>query len=543
MVDWVTWLNSGGHKVYFILNTSVDSVPVASVEQLPFGVVKLFFFLVWIYLCLYSVKRSDISPLVRNEYRYLSNLAAVFLGPLILFWLFVVDTVKLIGIGSLSLEQIPRYTLDCVLNKPVRLKSPAAPKAVSIELMDTAGRQFADVYSRQNEEQSSTREIVGYTEAMVLSALEGRASDILIDPQPNAGYSIRFRVDGFLRLYEHLDTKKSNAVINSLKAISGMDIAEKRRPQDGSFMAKIPQGNVYFRMASSGVIGGEKLAIRVLDQTRGLMTLSEVGLSDEQAKVIRQITSQSQGMILVCGPTGSGKTTTLYSMLSTLNFNERNIVTIEDPIEHVFPSVSQIEVNVKAGVTFANSLRSILRQDPDVICVGEIRDAETAAMAVQAAQTGHLVLATLHASSNMAALVRLIDLGIRPLLLASALNVVISQRLVRKLCDYCKGAAQLSQSQAEFCQKNNIDTAGILQPQGCGACAGTGYFGRTAIMDVMYMDEHLRKVLCNNTLSPGDLKMRGDKHFSATLREMGMQKVLSGQVDLSEIKRVTSGLE
>jgi type II secretory ATPase GspE/PulE/Tfp pilus assembly ATPase PilB-like protein len=273
------------------------------------------------------------------------------------------------------------------------------------------------------------------------------------------------------------------------------------------------------------------------------MTLQEIGFASGQVKTLQGIIEQPQGMVIVCGPTGSGKTTTLYAMLNNVNFNERNVVSIEDPIEHAFPGISQIEVNTKASVTFANSLRSILRQDPDVICVGEIRDAETAGMAIQAAQTGHLVLATLHASSNMAAIVRLMDLGIRPLLLASALNVIISQRLVRKLCDACKGPAELSQSQLEYCSQNSLDARQIFQPKGCGLCGGTGYHGRTAIMDIMYINDHIRTVLCNNTLTPGDLKQKGDKQFHTALRLMGMKKVMSGMTTLSELKRVVSSLE
>jgi type II secretory ATPase GspE/PulE/Tfp pilus assembly ATPase PilB-like protein len=230
-------------------------------------------------------------------------------------------------------------------------------------------------------------------------------------------------------------------------------------------------------------------------------------------------------------------------MLNKINFGERNVVSIEDPIEHAFTGISQIEVNTRAGVTFAASLRSILRQDPDVICIGEIRDAETAGIAIQAAQTGHLVMATLHASSNMAAIVRLMDLGIRPLLLASALNIIISQRLIRQLCDYCKGPAELSQSQLEYCAQNNLNATQILQAKGCGSCGGTGYHGRTAIMDIMYMNDHIRTVLCNNTLTPGDLKQKGDKQFHTTLRLMGMKKVITGLTTLSEVKRVVSSLE
>lgn len=512
-------------------------------EVLPFSPAKAIGLIVWFYVCMYSVKRSEDSPLVSDKYRYISNISALVIGPLALFVLFVADVVVRIHRREMTLAEVPAFTLDAILNKTVRarVKSEAIPE---IELMDTSGRRFADVYNKQHSDRSeSTSKITQYTEQMILTAIRGRASDILIDPKGEESYNIRFRVDGFLRQHEQINGKQCNAVINSLKAISGMDIAEKRRPQDGAFMAQLPEGQVYFRMASSGVIGGEKLAIRVLDQTRSVMTLPEIGFTGEQVKTLRDIIEQPQGMVLVCGPTGSGKTTTLYAMLNNINFNERNVVSIEEPIEHAFPGISQIEVNPKANVTFANSLRSILRQDPDVICVGEIRDGETAGMAIQAAQTGHLVLATLHASSNMAAMVRMMDLGVRPLLLASALNIIISQRLIRKLCDSCKGPAELTQSQMEYCAQNNMNTSQIFQANGCGICGGTGYFGRTAIMDIMYMNDHIRTVLCNNTLTPGDLKQKGDKQFHMALRLMGMQKVMSGTSTLSEVKRVVSSLE
>jgi type II secretory ATPase GspE/PulE/Tfp pilus assembly ATPase PilB-like protein len=187
-------------------------------------------------------------------------------------------------------------------------------------------------------------------------------------------------------------------------------------------------------------------------------------------------------------------------------------------------------------------LRSVLRQDPDVICIGEIRDSETAQIALQAAQTGHLVMATMHSSSNMAAIVRLMDLGVRPLLIASALKVIISQRLIRRLCPYCKGPATLSQSQVEYCERSHLDAKLLLEAHGCGHCAGTGYYGRTALMDVMYMDDALRQMLCNQTISAGELKEKGDQQFYATLRKIGMQKVIEGQTCLKEIKRVTSQL-
>ena len=520
----------------------LGQIPRVGEAGLPFSIPKLVFFLGWFYLCLYSVKRSDASPLVSEAYRSISNFAALLIGPLALFVLFVGDTIRRISDGDLDARDVVQYTIDAVIGQRPKKRARTAFNAPAIELMNTAGKLFADVYSRQIHTRSQEHETQIRTEKMVLEAIQSRASDILIDPKDESNYMIRFRVDGFLREHEILPSQKTNAIINSLKAISGMDIAEKRRPQDGAFMARLPEGQVYFRMASSGVLGGEKLAIRLLDQTKTPMTPTEIGFSPKQIKTLSELVRQPSGMVLICGPTGSGKTTTLYGLLQTVNFNERNVISIEDPIEHVMPSISQIEVNTRAGVTFAAALRSILRQDPDVICVGEIRDAETAQIALQAAQTGHLVMATLHSSSNMAAVVRLMDLGVRPLLIASALKAAVSQRLIRKLCQYCKGPATLSQSQMEYCEKNSIEPKTLLEAQGCGYCGGTGYHGRTALMDVMYMSDGLREMLCNQTVSAGELKEKGDKQFYAELRKVGMQKVTEGQTSLKEIKRITSSI-
>lgn len=508
---------------------------------LPFSILKITFFLGWFYLCLYSVKRSDASGLISNTYRSYFNLAALAIGPFALIVLFIADTIRRLSEGDLDIRDVPRYVMDSIVGhrKPKRRVVHNAP---AIELMDTTGRVFADVYSRQIRSRSHEYETQIRTEKMTLDAIQSRASDILIDPKGDSHYAVRFRVDGFLREYDVLPAQKAQPIINSLKAISGMDIAEKRRPQDGAFMARLPEGQVYFRMASSGVLGGEKLAIRILDQTKGPMKPSEIGFSPEQIKLLKQIVEQPSGMVLVCGPTGSGKTTTLYGLLQTVDFAQRNVITIEDPIEHVIANLSQIEINTRAGVTFASALRSVLRQDPDVICIGEIRDSETAQIALQAAQTGHLVMATMHSSSNMAAIVRLMDLGVRPLLIASALKVIISQRLIRRLCPYCKGPATLSQSQVEYCERSRLDAKLLLEAHGCGHCAGTGYYGRTALMDVMYMDDALRGMLCNQTISAGELKEKGDQQFYATLRKIGMQKVIEGQTCLKEIKRVTSQL-
>ena len=503
-----------------------------------FSPFKLGFLIVWIYLCLYCVQRIEFSPLVPERHKPLANLFALVLGPLLIFVYFMADFAKKLQDRDVQLVDIFRLIFGSTFRpfRGIRSDEPI------IELLDSSGKSFAEVYGDQHIDQAESSEIRDFTEGMVLDAIKQTASDILVDPKSDGVFEIRFRVDGFLRNVDQFEADRGAAMVNSIKAISGMDIAERRRPQDGSFMAKTPQGNVFFRVASAGVLGGEKLSIRVLNQTAGLLKIDEVGFSESQLKTVTDIVSQSSGMILVCGPTGSGKTTSLYAMLSTIDFFARNVVTVEDPIEHVLPHASQIEVNVKANITFANALRSILRQDPDVICVGEIRDSETAAMALQSSQTGHLVLATLHSSSNLAALVRLMDLEIRPLLLASALSVIISQRLVRKLCEHCKSPAELAPEQIENFEKKQLDYSNIMQPNGCKYCHHTGYSGRTGIFDVLFIDENLKASLLQERLSLSDLKTKGDEKARSALKQHGIQKVLDGVTTINEVKRVTTTL-
>ena len=511
--------------------------------SLLFSPVKLGFIVVWVYLSMYCLRHIQSHPLVPEQYKATVNVFSLLFGPLILFVLFVANSAKRLQEGEIGLNDIFKEVFGNAFEGFKKGKGRKYKTNKLIELLDSAGRNFSEVCG-DNEDKSkeTSNEILDMTENFVLDAINERASDILIDPKSNNLYTLRFRVDGFLRMMDEIEADKAVAIINSIKVISGMDIAERRRPQDGAFMGRIPQCDVFFRVASAGVLGGEKLSIRVLNQSTGLLKLNEIGLSKEYYKTTADIIKQPSGMIIVCGPTGSGKTTSLYAMLRNIDFYERNVVTVEDPIEYVLPNASQIEVNVKANITFSNALRSILRQDPDVICVGEIRDGETAGMALQASQTGHLVLATLHSSSNMAALVRLMDLGIKPLLLASALSVIISQRLVRRLCDNCKCPAELSAKQIKHFKKRGIDPKGIMTSTGCDECYGTGYHGRTGILDVMRLDSEIKAKLANDNLSMGDLKKAGDELGRSTLKQEGMRKVLAGITTLEEVKRVTSSL-
>ena len=337
---------------------------------------------------------------------------------------------------------------------------------------------------------------------------------------------------------EKLQADTCKAIVNSIKAVSSMDISEKRRPQDGAFMAKKAGATASFRVASAGVLNGEKLSIRVLNQDAGTFTLADLGLSKKQYSIIKNTISKPSGMVLICGPTGSGKTTTMYAMLNEIDRFTHNVITVEDPIEAMLPEASQIEINPKADITFAKTLRSILRQDPDVICVGEIRDEETAEIALRASQTGHLVLATIHCDSNATAMVRLLDLGISPLLLSSGLSLLSSQRLVRRLCEYCKEPAELSEDLIHKFERKGIAYSNIFQATGCKRCEGTGYSGRIAVCDLLVISDELKANIANNEAAIAELKTEGTKKDKSHMRKEGLKKVAAGITSLEEFKRV-----
>ena len=508
-----------------------------SATLLPFSPVKLALLVGWVYLCLYLVQRVQFSALVSKKYKPVANITTLFTGPVLLLLLQIIETIRNIRASD---ENFIKTIMEQLQNLIASIKSSGFVKprnTQEITLLNSSGRSIKDIYG-QDKNQKQRSHILELTEQIVLTAINDRASDILIDPRDEANYTVRYRVDGMLRLAYEIDTEVSKAVINSIKAVSDMDIAERRRPQDGSFIAKIDDSTCSFRVSSAGVINGEKLSIRILNRQAASLTINDIGFSQKQQKVIRDAISKPAGMILICGPTGSGKTTTMYGMLNEIDFFTHNVITVEDPIECVLPNTSQIEVNPKADITFAKTLRSMLRQDPDVICVGEIRDEETASIALRAAQTGHLVMATLHCNSNASALVRLMDLGITPLLLASGLSVLISQRLVRKLCSHCKTRAELTPSQIHDFRRRKINYANIFQANGCEQCNGTGYYGRTAICDILVLNDALKNGIVNNEMLLAQLKKEGDQKGKSNLQKQGVKKIVSGITGLEELKRV-----
>ncbi|MCK4628248.1 MAG: type II/IV secretion system protein [Sedimentisphaerales bacterium] len=511
-------------------------------KELLFNPLRLAGLIAWFYLCLYILQRYEGSSLVPNRNKSISNLLLLLTGPLYLFVLLMISVVKRAEQESVSFFEALRMTFSkSLIHRIKRRHFSGARGEYAIVLLDSSGRSLSEVYGRSRDDRRHT-EILELTEEIIGDAVLLSASDILIDPINSTTGTVRFRIDGMLRTTYEFDLGMCTSIVNSIKAISGMDIAEKRRPQDGAFIAKMVEGSISFRVASAGVLHGEKLSIRILNQISGPMDIKELGFSESQHKTIHEMTYRSSGMVLVCGPTGSGKSTTMYAILRCLDFNTKNVITIEDPIEYVLPQASQIEINTKANITFANTLRSVLRQDPDVICVGEIRDDETAAMALQASQTGHLVFATLHSSSNATALVRLLDLGVKPLLVSSALDLIISQRLVRKLCNHCKVAANLNDSQIINLKDRHIDPNTIMSPKGCKKCGGTGYSGRTGIFDLMVMNDEIKSQLMDGRMSVGELKKNGDGQFRKILQKQGMKLALEGTASLKEVKRVVSSL-
>jgi type II secretory ATPase GspE/PulE/Tfp pilus assembly ATPase PilB-like protein len=524
--------------------TGLALVGIVTPEQLPtttllFNPVKLICLILWFYACLYFVQIIEFSSLVPKNRKALVNVVTLFFGPALFAFFFIKDTLGAKGVQTVGFVAKLRIVIEKAAVSFKGFGFSGARGESSIILLDSSGKSLAELYSQKGDTRQ-TKNTLTLTEQMILNAIDERASDILIDPKDRSTYTIRFRIDGVLRPIEELEAGTCASIVNSIKAVAGMDISEKRRPQDGAFTAARPQGNVSFRVASAGVLNGEKLALRVLNQETGLLSLADVGVSEKQYQAINAVVSRPAGMILICGPTGSGKTTTLYAMLTCIDFFKRNVITVEDPIEYILPNASQIEIYEKAGITFAKALRSILRQDPDVICAGEIRDEETAAMALQSAQTGHLVIATLHSNSNISSLVRLLDLGVKPLLLSSALSMIVSQRLMRVLCEQCKENIVPTPAQAEYFTKSSIDPKNVFVAKGCKMCGGTGYRGRTGVFDVLEIDDTLRAKIASGTFSVIELKKDAEKRGLTTLRKEGMKKVLAGITTLEELKRVTS---
>lgn len=375
-------------------------------------------------------------------------------------------------------------------------------------------------------------------DSLIDQALEIGASDIHIEPTANE-VVIRLRVDGVLRETLRPPLSLHPAIVSRIKIMAALDIAERRVPQDGRAFIKDGRRNVDLRVSTLPTIYGEKVAIRLFDRGQALLQLEELGFGADALALIADLIARPYGLVLVTGPTGSGKTTTLMAALRRLSSPEKNIVTIEDPVEYELPGVNQVQVNERAGLTFAAGLRAILRQDPDIIMVGEVRDGETAEVAVRSALTGHLVLSTVHTNDAAATVGRLIDMGVQPFLLSSALNGVVAQRLARRLCPACREAYDLPADAPERAAFGLGEAPlRVWRPRGCAQCSGTGYRGRVAIAEVLTVTGDLRRLIGSGAPS-GEIRAAARRAGMRSLIDDGLEKALAGVTSLAEIRRVT----
>ncbi len=359
---------------------------------------------------------------------------------------------------------------------------------------------------------------------ILVDAVSDRATDIHIEPT-RTEYRVRYRIDGVLLDKIKLPKWIAEQLITKIKVMADMDIAERRRPQDGHFTARVSGREFDFRIATVGSIYGEMLVIRLLDKKNIFVDIGRLGLLPEQEKIFRKLFSVPYGMILVTGPTGSGKTTTLYAALSELNRDDKEVITIEDPVEYELDGINQINVNTKAGITFASVLRSILRLDPDIILVGEIRDEDTAKTAIEAALTGHLVLSTLHTNDAPSAIIRLQEMGIEKYLLSASLVGIIAQRLVRKLCPNCK------------VKSTDPASLNVFEPKGCPVCNFTGYSGRTAVFEIMPISEAIQNAILRGA-SLEEIKKIARNEGMIDMWQAGLEKVKAGITTVEELQRV-----
>ena len=379
--------------------------------------------------------------------------------------------------------------------------------------------------------------VVQVVDKLVTQALRDRASDVHIEPQDDR-VRVRFRIDGALHDVLSLPGSMAGAVASRIKILASMNIVERRRPQDGQIAMSVDERAIDIRVSTVGTVWGEKVVMRLLDKSRPLFKLGDLGMPVETEERFAGLVRSPYGMVICAGPTGSGKTTTLYASLSEIAGVERNITTIEDPVEYVFPAINQIQINEQAGVTFAGGLRAILRQDPDVILVGEIRDTETARIAVQSALTGHFVLSSLHATDAVSALYRFLDMGIEAYLLASSVLGVMGQRLVRQACRYCAVPYTLSaEEEAFYVQAGGHGNGGFLAGQGCNLCSHTGYMDRVGVYELLRVTEEMRQLLVARNPSHEDMRRLAVEQGMSTLREEAIRLVDAGVTTVAEILR------
>ena len=454
-----------------------------------------------------------------------------------------VDSTRLLLGAPVSPVLVPTQAiLDCINSVYDRAKNEAEQLVGDLEAgdLDTVAHELEEPQDLLDS--SDEAPIIRLVNSLLFRAAKERASDIHIEPQEK-DICVRFRVDGVLQEVIRPPKRFQNSIISRVKIMGGLNIAEKRLPQDGRIRVKLAGRDIDIRLSTTPTVYGERVVMRLLDKSAVLLDLVEIGMDKDQLRIMESLIHKSHGIILVTGPTGSGKTTTLYAALSKINRPDLNIMTIEDPVEYQLKGISQTPVNAKIELTFANGLRSFLRQDPDVIMVGEIRDAETANIAIHAALTGHLVLTTLHTETAAAAVPRLLDLGVEGFLLKSTLRAVIAQRLVRLLCDRCRVQKRLTAADLVADPRYGMlgfqlgDT--VCEPAGCERCGGTGYRGRSGVFECLEMTEPVRKLIGANT-DTGIVEEAAIQAGMTTMIDDAVAKCRAGVTSAAEVLRVTT---
>lgn len=447
------------------------------------------------------------------------------------------DPLNIVAIDDLKLYT--NYDIQPVIATKDSIKK-SIDKFYQKNKTEMALREFNESYDLENSDEYDFEEDIEVTNAPIVKlinsiiqqAVDMRASDIHIEPY-SEDIRIRFRIDGDLQDIMKLSKNILSPLVTRIKIIGKMNIAEKRLPQDGRVEINVNEKEIDIRISTIPTVYGEKVVLRILDSENFFISKNDLGFTQKNLELFEKLIKQPYGMLLITGPTGSGKTTTLYAILKELNSVEKNIITIEDPVEYKMDGINQVQTNLKAGLTFANGLRSILRQDPDVIMVGEIRDVETAHIAIRAAITGHLVLSTLHTNDSVSSVMRLVDMGIEPYLVSSAIIGVISQRLVKRLCENCKTPYEASYSDKLLLGLEPEKTVTFFKPKGCNKC-NNGYFGRAAIHEVMVVNEEMRRLI-NEGRNVDELRVCATNTGMTTLFDNSVKLVLQGITSIEEI--------
>jgi general secretion pathway protein E len=450
------------------------------------------------------------------------------------------DLMRLLGRDDAEVVLASEGTILSAINSAYDLGRDSAQEFIQIMNGDSADSIISEIEETADLlDETSDAPIIKLVNLVLAQAIKDRSSDIHIEPYANS-LKIRYRIDGMLYNLLNLPRRIQSSLVSRIKIMAKLNIAEKRLPQDGRIEVKIGDKSVDIRVSVIPTAFGERVVLRLLDKSQALLTLSDLGLDEAKVAQFNRLIKSPYGIVLVTGPTGSGKTTSLYAALSKINSPSINIITIEDPIEYQIEGIGQIQVNPKIDLTFATGLRSIVRQDPDVILVGEVRDRETAEIAIQSSLTGHLVFSTLHTNDAASAITRLIDMGIEPFLVASSVIAIVAQRLVRVLCPRCKEAYEPDAESLidAGIPRSAVNGRQIFRRKGCNACMNTGYRGRTGIFEIMIMDEGVKKLILR-TSDSNQINDEAVRNGMSTLVQDGARRVLDGITTIEEVLRVT----